>query len=452
MAEAAPQREGRYLAFNKLIAAAAKTSMPKNVLASTLHSLAFGPVGKHYAHRLDSSRMRSDQIARILRIDPIFLDFGTERKVLQPGFLAGKVMQAVANFCSSADAVPSGEHVPYIDGIDVPDANGRRSWANNAEVRRTLAPFILAAWRDLSDPRGQLRFSHDVYKKLYCLDSPQIAADFVMVDEAQDLTPCDEKLIADQRSAQVVLVGDPNQAIYAWKGCRDSLASTTIPTRTALTMSFRFGAAIADVANGLLTRLEAEHRVVGAPWVDSVVGPCSRPRAILCRTNAEAVTQVLNAQAAGRRPALVGGARDVSGFAKAAKELLLFGRTDHRELCPFTSWEQVRQYVANDALGSELKLMVRLVDDFGADAILRALDQMPTPERADLVVGTAHAVKGLEWDTVSLAGDFFEEPDTAELRLMYVAVTRARNVLDVSACGALAQPKPNTQPSKEAAA
>lgn len=51
---------------------------------------------------------------------------------------------------------------------------------------------------------------------------------------------------------------------------------------------------------------------------------------------------------------------------------------------------------------------------------------------ASITISTAHKAKGREWDTVRLYGDFphVDNMSDEELRLVYVAVTRARKHLD----------------------
>jgi len=81
------KRNGLYVAFNKSIVNDSAGKFPGTVTASTAHSLAFRTVGKRYAHRLKSARMRSDQMARQLGIDPFFIRYGSQTKVLQAGYL-----------------------------------------------------------------------------------------------------------------------------------------------------------------------------------------------------------------------------------------------------------------------------------------------------------------------------------------------------------------------------
>src|SRR5690606_13167694 len=81
------------------------------------------------------------------------------------------------------------------------------------------------------------------------------------------------------------------------------------------------------------------------------------------------------------------------------------------------------------------------------------------PLSLDVIVSTAHKAKGLEWDRVRIGDDFkgpkqdtetgeLVMPDPEELRLAYVAVTRARRELDP---GALAYVFEHTNPNGEAA-
>lgn len=441
MAATEPTWRGQYIAFNRAIVEEAKAKMPRWVAASTAHGLAFKAVGARYAHRLQSHRMRSMEIARMLKIDPIYISYGAQTKVLQPSTLAGYVMKAVGQFCQTADPHPTGRHVPYIDGIDLPTQDGRRTYGNNDVVRATLEPKIAHAWADLQSTTGQLPYKHDHYLKLWQLNSPRIAADYVLFDEGQDANPVMLDIVLQQaeHGVQLVWVGDSQQAIYGFTGAVDALdrAAAAGSMTSFLTQSFRFGPAIADLANVVLDDLDAELRLTGLSSIPSQVCRLDQSDVVLCRTNAEAVTTVLNTQKDGRTAALVGGAREVITFAEAATELKDTGRTWHPDLICFESWLEVQEYVEHDAQGGELKALVGLVDDFGADVIKQALSNNPNEDAADVVVSTAHKAKGREWDTVRLAGDFpdLDERDgdtDEEKRLLYVGVTRARLKVDVS--------------------
>ena len=440
LSHAAPGRTGQYLAFNRSIVGEAKSSMPDNVTASTIHSLAFRAYGKRFKARLDSPRMRSEQIAKILGIDPYKVTVGDETRILAAGFLAGHVMKAIVNFCQSDDDVPTERHVSYIDGIDLPEADGRRTYGTNNEVARYLLDFIEIAWADLQRTDGSLPYGHHCYLKAWQLSGPTIAADFILLDEAQDVAPVMCAIFEAQTHAQLIAVGDDAQEIYGFTGAINAMARMNAENEAVLSQSFRFGPEIADVANIFLDRLDTSP-VRGTPSIESTVGPVSDPDCVLTRTNAVAVEEVMKAQAAGRRPHLMGGGKDVAMFARAARDLQDRGSTSHPDLACFNSWGEVLGYVASDPQGGDLRLLVKLVEDFGIDVILDALDNMVSEAKADVVVSTAHKSKGREWGSVRLAGDFnredkdgkLVEPSDEELRLLYVAVTRAERWLDVSA-------------------
>lgn len=440
LAQSCPNRTGQLVAFNRSVINDATKVMPSSVVCSTAHSLAFRSVGRRFGHRLSvSARMKSQQLARLLRVDPLVVPYGNERKPLAAGFLASHTMRALEVFCQSADADPAESHFPYLDGIDVPYPDGRRSWENNRAVRAHCLPALRRAWADVQDPEGQVPFRHSHYLKAYQLGSPFVAADYLLADEGQDLAPVLIDIIEQQADhCQICVVGDENQSIYGFTGARDALSLIGTKHRATLSASFRFGPAVADVANGLLGRIGTALRLTGAaPWT-SVVGPIPEPDAVLCRTNAVAVRTVLGFLEGGRRPALCGGASQVVSFAKAASDLMEGRWVSHPELACFSDWEQVRDYTANDPAGSELRLMVSLVEEFTPPVIIEALERTATEANADVMVSTAHSGKGREWNRVQIAEDFTppaegEEMSVEDLRLAYVAATRSRYELDLSA-------------------
>lgn len=434
---------GQYTAFNSsLVKESTDKFSGTKVACNTTHSLAFRAIGRQFAHRLGSARMKSFQVAAILGIGDLEVCVSADpdgsspvMKKLLRGYLAGQVMGAIRRYCQSDDAEISPDHFRYIDGIDLPGPMGR-TFANNQKVREYLLPFAQKAWQDLSSTEGALPFSHDHYVKLWQLNKPIIAGDYVLLDEAQDTAPVMLDIIRQQK-IPVILVGDSAQQIYEWRGAVDALASFPDAPRLYLSQSFRFGEAIAAVANAVLETLDnpTELRLKGLPSIPSRIEQVDNPTAILCRTNAVAVASLLDALKDGRRPFLVGGGSDVISFVEAAAALQRKETTSHPDLACFTDWEEVQEYVKLDE-GEDLKLMVKLIDSFTCPTILNALKGMPEERNADLVICTAHKSKGREWNSVKLMSDFptKDKSSDSDKRLLYVAVTRAKLVLDVSSC------------------
>lgn len=426
---------GQYVAFNRSAADDAGQRMPEGTACATSHALAFRAVGRAYASRLSARRVPGQELAKILRLDPCTLDVGGETRRLSPGWLAGYVLKAIANFARSADEEPSAaRHLPYVDGIDLA-VNGQRGWTNQRVLREHLAPAVTRAWEDISRPSGTLPFTHDHYLKLWALGRPQLSVDYVLLDEAQDTAPVLAKVIGDQ-ACQQVYVGDSCQEIYSWRGAINAMAGLA-GERAWLTGSFRFGPPIAEVANLVLTLLGAEMRLTGRGG-DSEIASVPDRHTLLVRTNSLAIGAVITAMLRGQRVHLVGGGGEILSFCRAARDLMAGRPTLHPDLGCFTSWSQVLDYVATDPLGEDLRLMVRLITEYGVEGIERALNAMVSESDADLIVSTAHKAKGREWDAVKLGSDFPDPTDPAaravgpeELRLLYVAATRARHTLDL---------------------
>ncbi|MFI5852296.1 UvrD-helicase domain-containing protein [Micromonospora chalcea] len=427
LAREAGRRRGAYLAYNRSIATDAAKEFPASVTCKTAHSFAYGAVGRQYAHRLNGPRVPARQAAMILGLnEPVKVGQVT----LAPQQLARLVGETIQRFCYSDDRQVQRMHVPLVNGLDKP---------GQAELAKYLVPIAQRAWdTDLTRLDGQLRFTHDMYLKMWILTDPVIHADYVLLDEAQDSNPAVAGLVSRQ-PAQRILVGDRAQAIYGWRGATDAMASFD-GRRFQLSQSFRFGQAVADEANKWLSLLDnTDLRLTGYDRIPSRVEPVAVPDAVLCRSNGGAMVRVIDALGQGRRPALVGGGQDIRRMAEAAQRLQAGAPTDHPELFAFATWREVQEYVEMDAAGADLRVFVRLIDRHGPHEVMRVCDALVDERYADVVVSTAHKAKGREWGSVRIADDFPEpkvqEDGSAriasdEVMLAYVAVTRAQRQLD----------------------
>ncbi len=432
LAESRPGKRGLYLAYNKAIQTDANKRFPRNVTCRTAHSLAYATHGARMRHRLNAPRVPATRVASILgQREPIALGDGL---TLTAASVASLAMRAVERFCRSPDASITARHfVPPEGAAGTPGL---------PTLRKRVVYLAQRAWGDLNDPHGQLKFTHDHYLKQWALSGPRLAYDYILFDEAQDADPCIAGVVtAQMRSAQIVMVGDAAQAIYGWRGAIDVLSTTNVDHRTRLSRSFRFGQAVADEANVWLARIGTSLRITGDPARASALDVVENPDAVLCRTNGRAVQEVMTAHAGGIAVSLVGDGQDIRSLAQAAQRLQAGQPAGHPELIAFPTWQSVRDYAEHDPTGSDLAVGVKLIDTYGATDVIAAVDACVAEDRAQLVVSTAHKAKGREWDRVRIASDFREPKidkttgDRAptpkeEAMLAYVAVTRAKQVLD----------------------
>ena len=431
LAASSPRRKGLYVAYNRAIADDARRDFPASAQCSTAHSLAYGAVGRLYRNRLNGPRVPVRETARILGInEPLPLG----ERVLAPNQVARLAMEAVDRFCRSADPEPGAYCVPRKPGMDSPE--------DMAALRQALIPLARKAWLDIAASEGRLKFTHDAYLKIWQLSGPVLDADYILLDEAQDANPVILDVVTRQKEAQLIAVGDRSQAIYGWRGALDAMDSFPDAERLALSQSFRFGSAIAAEANKWLAILGARLRLTGYDRISSMVAAVASPDAVLCRTNAETMSRAMSAVGAGKATAVVGGGSDIRRLAEAAITLKAGAGTDHPELMAFRTWSEVQDHAENDPSGSDLKVLVNLIDKHGPDAIIRVISRLVEERRAEVVISTAHKAKGREWDSVQIAADFREpkkqEDGTPgvisreEAMLAYVAVTRAKLTLDRS--------------------
>ncbi|MET9729629.1 UvrD-helicase domain-containing protein [Streptomyces sp. NPDC006458] len=436
------RRRMTYVAYNSSIAADARRSFPSNVMAKTGHGLAFDP---KYGERLQRPRQTAHQAAQALDVRSILGIIGATPTVRtdlgQPKAMTSKVIMRAAldtieRYCHSADHEITAHHIPHYDGLTKRNPRG--------ELEKLVLPVARAAWEDLKEDDSVLNLNHDHYLKMWALSKPTIPTDVVLLDEAQDTNDVLAAVLLHQEHAQRIAVGDSAQQIYSWRGANDALERFVrelgCPELT-LSQSFRFGPAIASRANVWLRLIDAPLRLTGWESADSSVGPLDAPDAILCRSNAGAMGIVLEGLAAGRKVALVGGGSAIKQLAWAAEALQGGRPTDHPELMGFTSWDDVRQYAAEE--DGSLKVLVKLVDEHGPARIVTAADGLVSEGQAELIVSTAHKSKGREWPAVRIHADFrAPKPDQRtglvilpreEARLAYVAVTRAREQLDDTA-------------------
>lgn len=435
ISDALPGKKGIYLAFNKGIASQAQQKFHRGVDCRTFHSLAFRHVDRGITDKLKFPRLSPSILAREYQLGPVtirrLLSSNYENFTLTASRQANLISNAVSHFCSTSSQYPAPRHIVMPEWMHEDDATG---------LQQQLYPLVERRWLESLDPRHQAGIGHDIYLKKWALSEPTIHSDYILFDEAQDADPLMLGILLKQKNSQVIYVGDAHQQIYAWRGAVNAMQQLPLPA-SRLTQSFRFGASIADIGNVFLRELGETVPLHGRDDLKSTVDTQPFPKkrdAVLCRTNARAMELLLSGLIQGNKVALQADHLRLARFVDAASQLKAGRKVyDVPELSWFNSWHEVHEYCETSD-GSDIKPLVRLIDDHGTEPLKRALAKITPVEAADYVISTAHKAKGLEWHHVQIEDDFnFKvgkheaKVSIEELRLLYVACTRAQTSLNV---------------------
>jgi hypothetical protein len=431
-----PEKVGIYLAFNKAIADSAGKKFGTNVECRTGHSVAFREVGKDYSHKF--GKLTGWVVCNHLGIvNPA--PFPT---ISSRGYL---ILDALRNFCYSNDPKITYRVVPKLKGnFKTPEAH--------KEAQKIIASDADRLWDLMEDPECDVPITHDFYLKLWALSKPIIDRDFILFDEAQDANPVMLGVIARQKHAQKIWVGDQFQQIYSWRGAINAMQRIPTEHNPFLTQSFRFGDAIANVASDILTCYMAPEnappRIKGFEECISDISysTITDPNVVICRTNNGVITNVFKYLNLDKKVYVQGGTKQIETLLKGAKDLKNGKTTWVPDLALFKSWGEVLQYAGSES-GSDLRGLVNIVDRHDIDELLGILGStQQSAAKAEITLTTGHKAKGLEWSKVQLYSDFaeIELDDEGKMRpmrqedinILYVSATRALNTLDVSQCRA----------------
>ncbi|CAM9971639.1 unnamed protein product, partial [Scytosiphon promiscuus] len=473
-----------YLAFNRSVAMGAGLTFPKHVECRTMNSLSMR--GKNFGYFGDK-----DGNAFKTNIKADVVSFLRRRDRSTPPAHARIVHATVVNFCCSKDPELSWNHV-YIPPPKDSNSSSQtipppsKEWVLRSarEVWEAMHPSP-QSWKRRSVAGGggggrrggfTLPKSFESILKVYQLSKPNLSKDYdlILLDEAQDVNDCQADIISRQSGCRVVVVGDPHQAIYSWRGAKDYLTRVRSGKTLRLTQVFRFGTGVACVANTLLRRLKGERVPLLGSLASSSCGPAKvlfederdewlkqpceeRGKYVfIARTNSALRSEAIIAIRRGDRVAIQNGpgalklqdVRDVcymmTGNLSKVKNGELRGIGSIAELRKLTEDvddTDMREFASTlttvDHFIEEGKTPMGIVEEMEE---LESKLQLGTNAGGPLVIlSTVHKVKGLEFDTVVLADDFSFEPlDGRPLsfkskgentNLIYVAVTRAKRQL-----------------------
>lgn len=422
-AHARPTKRLLYMAFNKPIQLEAEARFGKggNTECRTTHSLGFQAVGRYYSDRLTFN----------------WRPLSVRNEMSLPSTRMAAMVQAVLTKFFQSDS----NEIGIAHAQEAED----RFHAQEHEVHDAVA-HAKALWLRMLDRSDSVSMPHDAYLKMWALSNPRLDYDYLICDEWQDANPVTAQIVRQQRHAKLLVLGDPHQSIYAFRGAVNAMDDFPNAHLLHLTKTWRFGPKVAKVANLVLSELKGEKVLIQAMGVDA---PYQRgaPVTKLARTNAQLFKDATLVQ--GRGVHWVGGVEKYE-LEKIVDAYYLFAgardRIRDQFLRYFASFAEMAAY-AEEAKDRETKILVEVINEYQHDVpnLVSQVIANAVPEARDarLVLTTAHKAKGLDWDYVQLANDFeileeseatlaedpFAQLETQELNLLYVAITRAKKEL-----------------------
>lgn len=427
-----------YLAFNKAMVEEAKNKFPTWVTVKTTHGLAYGVFGTAISHKLKRPVGKyvnvcgtGSEISRHFKIGPMHLDSG---KSITAGGMGVAVKETVNRFEYSADEQISSRHVSFgpVGALLIDKSFDR------ANYEAIIVGYARLLWKLRTDSKSPVLANHDTYLKLFQLSKPDLSEyDVVYLDEAQDTNDCVIDVVS-KLTSKVILVGDPYQQIYSWRGSVNAMEKFQCAEET-LSTSFRFGNKIAEVANLILNHNE-ESRLNLQGW-DKLESNVSRyletdvAHCRLYRTNAALISDGVSFIQEGKSVALEINVQDFVKVLESAEALFRgdMPKVKHENIIPYPTWDDL--LIEAKLVGGELGRIAALISKGEACKVLQVLNNYTKPRNPDIILTTAHKSKGREFDIVVLADDFpscYNEDgewvglNEMERNLLYVAATRAK--------------------------
>lgn len=430
ISDTSSSRKGLYLAFNKRLADEAKTKFPKNVQCATFHSFAFRNSPRWLTDKLKRPRVLPSHVSDKLGLKQIELTNGSEKFSMTANQQSSLILKAVNDYCDY-----SGTNITYKNVLGVMPQHIPENL--HADIADYLTKYVHQLWCEFLSQNGTFAINHNIYFKEWCLSKPKLNFDYLLIDEAQDLSATQFKTIIEQDHCQAVYVGDSHQQIYEWRNAINSMQNLPLKSEH-LTQSFRFGESIAAVSNIILNGALNETRPIrGNKLIDSKVyndKNIQKSNGVLCRTNAVAFARFVELSANNIPAKIAFETNTILKFTQDAKKLKANIPVDSGDLMGFQSWFHLIEYIeqSDDA---NLKTMVKIIDEYGPEQI-ESLINKSVNIQSNILITTAHKAKGLEFDRVSIEDDFQYKIIGNELqmareeaRLIYVALTRAQRFL-----------------------
>lgn len=462
-----------FLAFNRNIADELKDRLPSYVDAKTLNSLGWG-ICKRYADGVAGQKISFNDFSDSRKVWNI-VRREYDRKRVQS---YGRDVVYLVGLAKTYGIVPAS-----LEGNDHQSANGLRdtneTWIrllrhHGYTIDPMYLPTVIKMTREVllhnladettTDFADQKYFP--VVKRPEGRPLPGPKYDVIIVDEAQDVSSVDMELIklCLKKGGLVVAVGDPNQAIYGFRGA-DTRAFERFRTEfdgvdLPLSISYRCAKSIVEAARMVHPTIEAADNAHDGKVEQVSMHPRDHHAGdmVICRNNAPIIAYAYDL-IRNRVPVFVKGRDLGKGLLTLLDNLKANDVANASQMLQMWEDNQLRMIEQDDPDDVEAKSRVRDRADTlrvfiseNADNNLDTLrseiermfstgsnDKSDTYEmKGKVVLSTIHKAKGLEANTVYFLDSHLMYPKyviegswqyAQEKNLEYVAITRAMDSL-----------------------
>jgi superfamily I DNA/RNA helicase len=436
-----------YLAFNKSVKLEATRKLIEkgigNVIVETAHSLAYKHIVFRSLYKVKANGYKTNEIAALLHLEAKGEKHGEH-------ILANHINKFIAYFCNS-------------DKLRVQDLNYLDTISDN-KVKAFLNPYynyiekqtrLLLGKMD----KGEIDITHDFYLKKFQLSKPELNYDYILFDEGQDASAAMLDVFLNQPATRVI-VGDTHQQIYSWRFAINSLEKVDFNS-SDLTASFRFNNEIASLANRILKY----KKYIGNENNITIEGKGTnsgiKTKAVIARTNLGLLLKAIDIVTVERKLKHIYFEGNINSYTYADDGASLYDILNlynnkhhliHDSLIKsMKTMEDLEEYIEKTE-DVQLGMMVEIVKEYGNEipGILKEIKskhiENDDKDKAEMIFSTVHRCKGMEYDEVFLADDFITEERlekqkdkkdkniaklNEEINLLYVAVTRTKNILHV---------------------
>lgn len=443
--------------FNKSAANEALTKLPQAARPFTLHSLMYSIASIYFDAK--GKKLRADPKKQVNILKTLIPD--AEDEVWSD---TSRVIGYMGFTCSLPEDMSHLSALEYYDEQMLSEET--EGFAPNADIHAALEYQRRSV--AMVEKEGIVSFDEMLCMPIWFDIKPEAIRDprnyrsrlaiprTLIVDEAQDLSPLNHHLLMMLNPERFHMVGDPNQAIYAWRGASprsfQTLKNMFDCKELPMTMNFRCSKSVIKYVQENMVDTIRHHP--GAPegvvdFGDLDFGSYGAGDVIICRNNAPLVKLALHLLRTKGRIVYMNRGKEPDAFGSQIKDRWkkLAGVTHADKLRSLDAWYNRRIAKVSNAEARRVddvyECVKALLTNHSDARVIDTLFGFGLPKGVsappqDVVLSTGHRAKGLEWNRVGhyhseLIGAYATDADQIqqEDNLRYVISTRAKKDLRV---------------------